>query len=80
MYSVSYIERGARHRSRSVRAHSLAEVRRLIEAWLGYRDWRSAYEYTAPSKYGEDAVFYCRRKDSYGEDFNCVEVVRCERK
>lgn len=76
MYSVSYIERGHRHRSRSVRAHSLAEVRRLIEAWLGYRDWRSACEDVRA-----EAKFYCRWKDSDNPEFNhVVEVVRCEQK
>ena len=75
MYDVSYTERGARHHSRTVRAHSLAEARRLIEAWLGYRDWRSAYEVVR-----DGAVFYCRVKDSVKPEFNhVVKVVRCER-
>ncbi len=54
---------------------SLAEAKRAAAKALGYKDIRSAYSYTSSNQYQEEALFFCRRRDSYRDDFDVVEIV-----
>jgi hypothetical protein len=78
MYAVHFVRKGQRHYSRTVECASYAQAKRVAAEMLSYRDIRSAYSYTSQTKDGDDAEFFCRRKDSHDEDFDCAIIVRAD--
>ena len=73
-YCVTFIKTGQRHGRTIYTGESRAQARKAAADALGYRDLRSAYDYTSTTQDGEDGVFYCRRKESRGEDFDVAII------
>lgn len=74
-YTVSFARRGSLTSRILYTGPSKTEARRSAADALGYRDLRSAYEYTGDTKDGDQGVFYCRRKEAAKEDYDVAIIV-----
>lgn len=75
-YTATFTREGSRIGRTIYSGPSHAAAKRAAAEALGYRRIESAYSYASTNQHGEDGVFYCRRPDAGGEDFDVVCVVR----
>lgn len=75
-YTVKFCRQGRGYLSETLyTGPSRGEAGRAAAKALGYSRISSAYTYTAPTREGDDAVFYCRKADASKEDFDVVYIV-----
>lgn len=75
MYIATYVSTDPAREREIYRGPSHADAKRACAAALGYRDLRSAYSYTSEDHHGDDAVFFCRQRDSHRDDYACAKIV-----
>lgn len=77
-YSTEFVRNGRSSGDVVYEGPSKAKARKAAADALGYRDIRSAYEYTSTTREGDEGVFYCRRKESHREDFDAAIITQQE--
>jgi len=75
MYTVTYTKRGEKYPSEVETVPTMGQARKVAARMLGYRDIRSAFEYTATTSAGAEGIFYCRRGRAGQDIFDivCIE-------
>jgi hypothetical protein len=76
IYTTEFVQVGDRFGELVYQGKSRSKARKAAAAALGYKDIRSAYEYTSTTQDGNDGVFYCRRKEAHRGDFDCAIITQ----